>query len=237
MNISIEKITRVIKKNILVILAFALLFFGGAFAYMKLLVAPRYFTTAKFYVKDTGVDTSTSQGINTTRAQADTFIVMLETDSFFKSVHEALPDDIKAKISWQALKSGSSFGRVGQTEVIKLSFTSTDDSVVVPVTNAILAAIHTHLSISFGDCSCYIVDYPSGISVSTNRTTIVCLIATLTGAVSVILFILIKDSLDTRIRSASVLAQRYNIPILGIVPEFDPAKFKNKEAAENGKKQ
>lgn len=237
MNISIEKITRVIKKNILVILAFALLFFGGAFAYMKLLVAPRYYTTAKFYAKDTGVDTSTPQGISTTRAQADTFIVMLETDSFFKSVHEALPDDIKAKTSWHALKSGSSFSRVGQTEVIRLSFTSTDDSIVIPVTNAILSSIHPHLSVSFGDCSCYIVDSPSGISVSTNRTTIVCVIATITGAVLVVLFILIRDSLDTRIRSASVLAQRYNVPILGIVPEFDPAKLKKKEAAEDVKKQ
>ncbi|MBQ3230253.1 MAG: hypothetical protein IJB49_04465 [Clostridia bacterium] len=237
MNISIEKITRIIKKNLLIILAVALLFFGGAFAYMKLLVAPRYFTTAEFYAKDTSIDTSTSQGLNATRAQADTFIIMLETDNFFKSVYEALPDDVKEKTTWQSLKTSSSFGKIGETEVIQVSFVSTDESIVIPVTNTILACVQPHLDVTFGDCSCHIVDSPSDYSVSSNRTTIVCLVATVIGALLVLAVLVIRDMLDVRIRSAAVLVQRYNVPILGIIPEFDPEKIKKKEAAEDGKEQ
>ncbi len=237
MNLSFEKIFGIIKKNLLVIIAVALLFFGCAFAYMKLLVAPVYYTNAKITIEDTRIDTGTTQGINVQKAQTETFIVLLDSHSFFQRVHENLPDELKDKISADAIYSGTSFSRIGETEVIRVTFSSGNNDLVKPVTETIIRTVQDHLQSAFGACSCRVADPPYRNYVSSNKTTVVCIIATVLGALSVIVLLVVRDMLDVRIRTASDLAKRYNVPILGSVPEFDSSKMKKKEGPENGKKQ
>ncbi len=236
MNITLEKITHTIKKHFIVLIAAAVLFFGCAFAYMKFFVAPRYYTSAKFYIKDTVMINSTSPtDVNRTRLLAETFIQILDSDNFFEIVHEHLSEDLADKYTPGSLRSGASFVIMNETEVVNVTFTSLSESDVQPVVNAILASIPEHLAIAYGECSCHIVDDPSGTYVSSSRTLIVCSVVTFVGVIAILLVFLIRDALDVHIRSASDIVERYGVPVLGTIPEFDTAKLKKKEDAGDGK--
>jgi capsular polysaccharide biosynthesis protein len=62
----------------------------------------------------------------------------------------------------------------------------------------------------------------------------VCSLATVIGVAIVFLLLLIKDILDVHIRTAAQLSERYGVPILGSVPEFNKIKTTKKEGANNG---
>lgn len=236
MNITLEKITHTIKKNLIIMLAAAVLLFGCAFAYMKLFTAPSYYTSAKFYIKDTAAMTSTSPSdVNRTRLLAETFIQIFDSENFFEIVHGNLSPELAEKYSPRALRSASSFGIKNETEVIEVTFTSLTRADVEPVVNAILASIPKHLEIAYGECSCHIVDDPSDTHVSSSRTMIICTAFTAVGVVLLLFYFLIRDALDVHIRSAADIAERYGIPILGTIPEFDTTKLKKKEGAGDGK--
>lgn len=236
MNITLEQITRTIKKNFVILLAAAVLLFALAFGYVKLFTAPSYYTSAKFYIKDSAIMSATSPSdVNRTRLLAETFIQILDSEDFFEIVKENLPEELSEKYSAAQLRSGSSFGIKNETEVIEVTFTSLSKNDVEPVVNAILVSVPTHLETAYGECSCHIVDDPSGTRVSSSRTLIVCSVVAIIGVVLLVLFFLIRDALDVHIRSAADIATRYGIPILGTIPEFDTAKLKKKEGVNDGK--
>ncbi len=236
MNITLEKLTRTVKKNLVILLAAAVLLFALAFAYVKLFTAPSYYTSAKFYIKDTAaMSTASPSDVNRTRLLAETFIQILDSENFFEIVKTNLPDELAEKYDAGALRLGASFGIKNETEVIEVTFTSLTKNDVEPVVHAILASVPTHLEIAYGECSCHIVDDPSGTRVSSTRTMIVCTAVTVVGVAILLLFFLIRDAMDVHIRSAADVASRYGIAILGTIPEFDTAKLKKKEGVNDGK--
>lgn len=236
MNITLEQVTRTIKKNLIILLAAAVLLFSLAFAYIKMFTAPNYYTSAKFYIKDTAVLSATSPSdVNRTRLLAETFIQILDSEDFFDIVRGNLSSELASKYSAAQLRSGSSFGIKNETEVIEVTFTSLTEEDVIPIVNAILVSVPAHLETAYGECSCHIVDNPSRTHVSSGRTMIVCSVVAVIGVIFLVLFLLIRDALDVHIRSAADIATRYGIPILGTIPEFDPAKLKKKEGVNDGK--
>ncbi|MBQ0109558.1 MAG: hypothetical protein KBS44_04705 [Clostridiales bacterium] len=232
MDISFESITKVIKKYLAVILAVGLVFFGISFAYMKLMVAPTYYNTAKFYIRDTNTTTTTPQNVTTTRQLADTFVEILDTNSFFTVVHDKLAadpltKDIADKYSVGALNSSSSFKVINETEIISVTFTSKNKDAVNPVLYATLNSLDEHLLVAYGDCSSHKVEMPNASpNVSSSKTTTVCLIATLVGIIAALIFFLIRDALDIHIKTVNDITERYNVSILGVVPEFDASVVK-----------
>lgn len=232
MDISFESITKVIKKYLAVILAVGLVFFGISFAYMKLMVAPTYYNTAKFYIRDTNTTTTTPQNVTTTRQLADTFVEILDTNSFFTVVHDKLAadpltKDIADKYSVGSLNSSSSFKVINETEIISVTFTSKNKDAVNPVLYATLNSLDEHLLVAYGDCSSHKVEMPNASpNVSSSKTTTVCLIATLVGIIAALIFFLIRDALDIHIKTVNDITERYNVSILGVVPEFDASVVK-----------
>lgn len=232
MEISYENILKIIKKYFAVIIAVGLVFFGISFAYMKLMVAPTYYNTAKFYIRDTNTTTTTPQNVTTTRQLADTFVEILDTNSFFTVVHDKLAadpltKDIADKYSVGSLNSSSSFKVINETEIISVTFTSKNKDAVNPVLYATLNSLDEHLLVAYGDCSSHRVEFPAEkVAVSSTKTTTVCLIATLAGLIAAIAFFLIRDALDIHIKTVNDITERYNVSILGVVPEFDASVVK-----------
>ena len=232
MEISYDNILKIIKKYFAVIIAVGLVFFGISFAYMKLMVAPSYYNTAKFYIRDTDVEKMTAQNVTTTRQLANTFVEILDTDSFFTVVHDKLAadpltKDVADRMSVKALHSASKFEVVNETEIIKMTFTSKDKDAVTPALYATLGSLDEHLLVAYGDCSSHRVEFPAEkVTVSSTKTTTVCLIATLAGLIAAIAFFLIRDALDIHIKTVNDITERYNVSILGVVPEFDASVVK-----------
>jgi capsular polysaccharide biosynthesis protein len=233
-NITVEKLINILKKNLATLLAVAFLCFGGGFAYVKLFVAPSYYANADFYIRDTAVTSSGTSDINRTRLLADTFLQMLNTDKFFGVVRDNLPADVAKRYSASQLHSSATFSVLNNTEIIRVKFTSLRQSDVVPVLNAVLNSIPGHIEAVYGEAKCSVVDEPLKVRVSSTKTSVVCSLATVIGVAIVFLLLLIKDILDVHIRTAAQLSERYGVPILGSVPEFNKIKTTKKEGANNG---
>ncbi len=232
MKITGDRAYKVFKTHLLLILAVALVCFGAAYGYLKLFVAPTYCAEAKFYIESANLK-GNSGDVTTTRMLAETFVEILNTNSFFKNVHNNLPDGLKEKYTSYDLMAGCQFSIRNNTEVVMVRYTDGDQQAVIPVITAILSSLQPHLDVAYGDCSCHIVDTPDGPSVSSSRTKTVCLLAVLAGAAVAYCFFLLKDMLDIHVRTAEDLVSRYNVPVIGTVPSFE--KGVRKEVNVNGK--
>ncbi|MBR6755103.1 MAG: hypothetical protein IKM22_04160 [Clostridia bacterium] len=222
-KITIKKIKTILKKNLATLLATAFLCFGGAFAFMRLAVSPNYYTTADFLLVE-----KASKEIDATenRLLAETFVQILDTDRFFATVRKDLPADLIKKYSVQDLHGSASFSTVNGTEIIRLTFNLSQKSDVSIITNAIIKAVPTYISGIYGELECKTVEGPLSPEISTAKASVIGAIAAVAGFIVAFVSSLLKDILDVYVRTASQLAERYSVPILGSVPEFNRNKKK-----------
>lgn len=222
-KITLKKIKTVLKKNIATLLATAILCFGGAFAFMRLVVSPNYYTTADFLLLESGeVDAAES------RLFAETFINIFDTDRFFASVRKDLPANVLKKYSVQELREASSFALVDGTEIIRVTVNSSQKSDISIIINTIIKTAPTYASEIYGEFDLKTIEGPSLPELATAKTSVVGVVAAIVGFIVAFVSSLLKDILDVYVRNASQLAERYNVPILGSVPEFKRNKKKDK---------
>jgi capsular polysaccharide biosynthesis protein len=242
MEISFEKIVRIVKKNALIIIASALVFFGIALAVMTFLIAPTYTVSARFYVSDPSRQqggSSSYTDYNYETRVVNTYAEMLKSNDFFDIVYRNLPAETKDRITAAQIKSGTSFSVVTNTEIISATFQNSDKSLVYPVMQTILLSVQEHVSKAYKreDIETGYVETPTkdSVKISSNRTKIVSVIAAVLGALAAIAFFYIRDALDVHIRGANDITEKYKLPVLGRIPSFDTAALRKKEAAGDGK--
>ncbi|MBR5746210.1 MAG: hypothetical protein IKX92_03000 [Clostridia bacterium] len=240
MEISFEKIVRIVKKNVLLIIASALVFFGIALAVMAFLIAPTYTVSARFYVYDPSrPQTVTSTDYTLETRIVNTYSEILKSTDFFEIVYRNLPEEYQQRTSAAQLKSDTSFSVVTNTELISASFQSSDKDLVYPVMQTILSSVQEHISRAYKheDIETGYVETPTkdSVKVSNNRTKIVSLIAAVLGALAAIAFFYIRDALDVHIRGANDITEKYKLPVLGRIPTFDNTVIRRREAPGDGK--
>lgn len=218
MKVTSEKVLKVLKTHIVPIIAVALLCFAAVFGYMKLCVAPTYYSNAKFYISRT--ENKNSNEVTTTRLLAETFIEILNTNMFFEKVNSALPDGLKNEFTADKIKADSKFEIRNGTEIIQIEFGDKNKDAVIPVIEALLSQVQNHLLAAYGDCSFHIVDNPRDVSISSSKASLSAVIAFLAGALITFLIFLLKDIMDVHVRSAADISARYDVPVIGTVPTF-----------------
>ena len=242
MEISFEKIIRIVRKNVLIIIASAVLFFGIALAVMTFAVAPTYTVSAKFLITD-----PTRQASSTAQQNSDytydtkvvnTYSEILKSTDFFTLVRQNLPEDLKNRLTVDQIKGNTSFSITANTEIISVTYQSTDKQTVYPVMKSILDTIQPHISFAYNkeEIEKRQIETPGedSVRVSNNRTRVFSLIAAVLGAIAAIAFFMIRDALDVHIRGANDIVERYKLPVLGRIPSFDPGALRKKEAAGDG---
>lgn len=242
MEISFEKIIRIVKKNALIIIAAALVFFGIALAVMKFVISPTYTISAKFYISDPTRQqggTASYSDYNYETRVVNTYVEMLKSKDFFELVYSKLSEENAHKTSAAQIQNGASFSVVTNTEIISASFQNSDHDLVYPVMSAILDTAEEYISRTYNreDIESNNTETPNqeDVKVSNNRTKIVCAIAAVLGALAAVAFFYIRDALDVHIRGANDITEKYKLPVLGRIPNFDTSALRKKEAAGDGK--
>ncbi|MBR0231357.1 MAG: hypothetical protein IJQ53_03930 [Clostridia bacterium] len=241
MEISFEKIVRIVKKNALIIFASALVFFGLALAVMTFLVAPTYTVSARFYIYDPSQQggSQTVSDYNLQTRIVVTYAEMLKSDDFFEIVHRNLSEDVQKKITAAQIRSSTSISVVTNTEIISATFQNKNKELALPVMQTILSSVQEHISKAskHAGMETGFVETPTkdSVKVSGNRTRIVSIIAAVLGALAAIAFFYIRDALDVHIRGANDITEKYKLPVLGRIPSFDTNALRKKEAAGDGK--
>lgn len=222
MDITLKDLIKLFSKNFVVILICSSVGLISSFMVSKFLIKPTYVSTVKLYVytkqDNTNPQTYNSlNDLNYAQKIVNTYIEMLRTDSFYKSVKDRSALDY----SVDDLKRMIQFSVLNDTEVFEASVSShkPEDSKLIAdtVTNLApqaIAAIRETALLKVVDSA----TFPT--KASSPNLALNSVVGFLLGLAFSLVYVLLRDILDIRIKQEDDLTSRYNIPILGAIPTF-----------------
>ena len=223
MDISVKDLFKIILKNMLFIVICAVIGLAGTFSIFKFIVKPTYVSSVKLYVytKESNANASNYNSLNDLNyAQkiVNTYIEMLRTDSFYKSVK----DKGELDYSINDLKKMIQFNVLNDTEVFQVSVSSHNPEQSKKIADTITALAPQTISSIKESALLKVVDSASFPSKASSPNLVVdSVVGFILGIVAAVIYVLLKEMLDVRIKQEESLTARYNIPILGVIPEFE----------------
>lgn len=197
----------------------AVVTFAGTFFF----ITPTYQSSAMFYVNNTDISVGntnlslTPSDISASRGLVDTYIVILNTRETLLDVIDYSGVDI----SYGALRGMIAASAVDETEVFRVTVTSTDPYEAEQLANAIAYILPKRISIIIEGSSAKVVDAavvasaPS--SPSYTRNTLLGFVVGLVLAAGVVIVI---QLMDITIRTEEDISQSCKHPVLAAVPDM-----------------
>ncbi|PKM63188.1 MAG: hypothetical protein CVU97_01710 [Firmicutes bacterium HGW-Firmicutes-21] len=231
MNFTYEKFFKILKDNLLLILAGGVLCFGIAFAYSKFLVDPVYYSESNIKIQSNVQNPSATVGdINAARMLVDSYLVILDSYDFYEKVHQSLDADIKSRYSISQIKSWTSLSPRNNTEIIRVYFKCPDSKYAKPVTEKIIENINSHFEyFTDYDTSVLVIETARDARVSGDRTKLFSIVGFIIGMAIIFVIAVIREVLDIRVKSVKDIVERYDMPVLGAIPTFKGKKIKKEE--------
>lgn len=231
MEFTYEKFFKLLKEHLLVILAGGILCFAAAFAYSKFVIDPVYYSQSKIGIQSEKQlsQTNPTVEINYARMIVYSYLEILDSHDFFEQVYQSIPDSYKPK-SDEELRKNTSLTIKDNTEVIQIQYNSTDKDSVQYITSKIVEKICTYTPLTESyKANVSVYESATDPEISNDNITLYSAIGFVLGVVIVFIIIVLRDMLDTRVKTVNDLKERYNLPVLGAIPTFKGKKFKRED--------
>lgn len=222
MEISFKDISRIIKKNIALVLVIAMLFGICSFFVTKFFIKKTYTSSVKLYVSVNYEGSSGSDDLSIysyTSKLVATYIEMLDTNKFYSAVSEKLDK----KYTPSELKSMITFKSVDTTEIFKAIVNTGNPTEAKEIADAIVATAPATINdILKNNSQLKIVDdptvptHPTSPNVMSNV-----LFAFFAGFAISLAVAFIRDYFDVKIKYDEEMITLCNVPILGAIPDFE----------------
>ncbi len=192
-----------------------------AFSYTKLLVTPVYKASATFYVNNStsdGKNTISSSDLSTAQRLVATYVNIIKSDTVLEKVIQQGNLNLKTA----ELRSLMQASSVDETELFSVSVTHPDPAMAAKIANAVAAVAPTEIQNIMIGSSTKVIDYakvptsPSAPSATRNA-----ILGAAIGAFLAIAIVVVQQLLDRRIKNEDDLAHLANVPVLGVIPDFD----------------
>ncbi|HBL85371.1 MAG: hypothetical protein A2Y17_11725 [Clostridiales bacterium GWF2_38_85] len=235
MEITVEKLYEILKKNIIFILIVAVLFSALAFIITNFFITPTYQAQVILYV-DTPVNTTVT--IDQLRKVTQTYIYFLDTQAFCEQVLNNVDASISDKYKPSQLKSMISYLIINNTEVFEITITGKEPSDLYILANAITTNAPQRISEFDKESNVGIVETAiqervnRPISPNVRNNTI---IGALLGIIFSFGLVFLKEIFDVRIKGADDITAKYHLPVLGGVPLFYNDVKSGKGSTANGR--
>jgi capsular polysaccharide biosynthesis protein len=232
---SIYHIFRLLVKNLFIIILCAILCGVGAFCYCEFQLQERYAASGSIVVTNGGIfDTNTNTNqqyypgnrvdgsdISASISLLETVKDILKTDDIYKQLAEKLDN----KYSYGYLKGCASITiRSEYSLFIDVRFEMADQNDAPIVTNTFLNLTPDYIKRSIPYSFTTVVATSEYAAKTYPRTTNTTATAMLVGAVLCFAIIYIISLFNTTIQSEEEFKDRYNIPVLGDIPDFAAAQ-------------
>ncbi|MBR3932598.1 MAG: hypothetical protein IKJ68_01630 [Clostridia bacterium] len=221
-EINLVKILEIILKLWWFVLIFAIIAGVIAFSISSFLMTPLYTSTAKVYVSgsqtNAGAGTNYSELTTNTRL-VSTYIEILCSDTYLNQV---AGQSEEYKISGSSIKSKITMNSANETEILEIKYADISPERARDILQLVLNNAQGEITRIMPGCIVSIVDNASlpttTSSPNVKQNTFIGIFA---GIIIGIAIIFIKELLDTRIKDEDDLKSKYNIPVLGIIPNLD----------------
>lgn len=218
MEFTLKELVDVIMKRRIFILIATIACFCSFFLYSKFIIKPLYTATLQMYVNPNNKESITSlSDINYAQKLVNTYINFLQTNTFYNQVSEASGLGYTQK----QLKLMTEIKEINNTEIFSISVTSPDpeDSynlvvIMEQIAPVLIQSIKYTAEISVVDPA-VLPTTPSKPNILSNT-----IIGGLSGLILSIAFVLLWEIIDVKLKSQDDLANKYQIPIIGVIPNF-----------------
>lgn len=192
----------------------------GAFIISTYFIVPQYTSTGKLYVSNTTETVSGAANINALNTSArlvSTYIEIFRTDTFLNKI----ASDSGTNYTSAQLKGMVSYSSLNQTEVLQVEVKCRSKVDAKIINELILDNAQEEVERIGNGGSITIIDEASTPDKPTSpNTQLNTIIGILLGALLGILIVFIIEIFDTRIKNEDDLVSKYDIPILGVIPDL-----------------
>ena len=192
------------------------------FSYALFLITPLYKASAQMYVNNSNISIGgTSVSISSSELTAaksllEVYVIILKT----RLTLERVIDELDLKYTYEELNEMVSANSVNGTEIFEISVSSTDPAEAERIVNKIVEILPDRISDVVDGSSVRLVDHAVlPTEKDSPNCTYYAIIGLLIGAVLSCVVIVLIDVLDNTVRGEEYLSQRYNIPVLAVVPD------------------
>lgn len=233
---SIYHIFRLIIKNFFLILLTAIVFGVGTFCYCKFYLPERFTASGSVVVTNGGIinkDTSSEQQLQNSNdkvnnADITASINLLDTveDCLLDHpIYEQLSKELNGKYSAAQLRSFASISKRDDYSLfIDVRFEMTDRDEVVKITDMFLELTPEYIKEYVPGAQTKVTKSDGSVAKTYPNTVSSTLLAMVIGGLLAFVIAYIISLFNTTIQSEEEFKDRYNIPVLGDIPDFATAK-------------
>lgn len=252
MDLTFKNLLDIIFKRLIMIILITATCGVGTYLIQRVTSEDVYTPSASFYINTSGENTA--QDINYAKMVVDTFIVILESNAFYENVATEINEDTEFLDAMAAfyerdnytmtprrLRGMISIRQIASTETIRVTTTSSSALEALKIVTVISELANefvqenttTKAQISVFDPAPNNVNMLS--PVPTSRTLYI-VIGAFIGFILSIFIAIAVESLDIRVNEESKILERFNVNILGSIPDWkdaleynDDKKYKDNE--------
>lgn len=241
MDQDIQKILKLVLKKWKLLVLFAVVGALIAFGYTSKFVTPTYTSSIKFlaYVDDEEKEqgnanaqtASNTSKMNYAMKMVTTYLEVIDTNKFYNQLTENLNEELGTSYSVDTVRYSITGEPVNDTAMFILTVTTTDATLSYNIAHQleedvpplIFEASNSLVSVSVQDppilaSSAVSLGYPKKM-----------VIGAAAGFALAAVYVILRDFLDVRIKSTEELVKRYNIPVLGTIPDYSKSVSGKKE--------
>ena len=233
-NFTFLFLLRLVVKYIYVLIVSAAIFAGITFSYFTLAVSPVYSATGSVLVTNGAIiDTSKLHSdsihndsqinytdISASISMSDTIVDILKTNGIYKQLAEKLDN----KYSYKDLESITTISRKNNNSLfIYVSVATSSSEESVKIVNEFLELVPDYIN-SYVPGSAATTTPSTSATAKTPNKIIYSFFAAIVGAFLSYIIIILVYSTNTVIKSKSDFLERFDIPVIGTIPDFEKSK-------------
>ena len=225
-EIDLLDLARLLWKKLWLIVISMILCGSIAFSAAMFSVEATYTSTAMMYVNNSSVSvggasiTFSSSQLSAAKSLLDVYVIILQSRTTLEMVQVKAAPDLSREYSVDELRGIVQASSVNKTEIFSISATCTNASDAEVIVDTIVDILPDRIADIVDGSSVRLVDAAVLPTVSaTPSNNRYALIGAVIGAIIGGAIIIIQDLMNTTVRDEEYLKQRYNIPILAIVPD------------------
>lgn len=233
-EISIWQVLNIIVKRLWLILLVAVIFAGSAYVYNSNFVTPTYAARSSVIATNGGIienpqNTSSkisSSDLASSLSIVDTCVDVFKTYSFYEELAKE-PELARYGFSPIQLKRMTRVGRRSEESLfIDLKIANTDPKTAVVVANCVANLAQNYISTKLPNALIVPADKCISAYLTGPLTTRSTILFFIFGAFISVVFFIILAATDKTIKDEEEISKRYNVAVLGVVPDFDAKTVK-----------
>ena len=228
-NFTLFSLVRIALKHIVILIIAAIIFAGGTFAYCEFVALPVYSASGTILVTNGAIieetdpedDTLQNTDIVASLNFSDTVIDILKTKGIFKQ----LSKEINNKYSYGNLSGRTSISKSDDNSLfltVSVSANAPDEAVYL--VNEYLSLAPDYINSYVPGTAAVAINEAEHASQTYPRTIVFSFMAGMIGAVAAFAVLLLIYSTNTIIRGEEDFLERFDMQIIGSIPDFASAK-------------